>query len=245
MLTATGPATPRTGDPLANGLPLVFTTSIDGKSGLDSIRISPQGGVELHKSGETDAMSGKFITAFNNSNPGTGSLQGEWDVLPSYDFFYWGRTIYQGRLAFVVTWVKIPTLDNGTPIDATPTTVQLMLVSDASPSSLEDYFTSPNERISSSVDIIWNFDSIQSQNAAPSLSIVTIENQNPFYSGLVTIGDEYEYTPLISDLFISGDQTATVGLGGETCSAACVIDRLLNNRLQSPVNGRYVLGYRD
>lgn len=240
IVTSVGPESQNT--TLADGLPLGFTTEVAQASGLDRIRIFPQGVVQLHSSGSTDLLSGASVAAFGNVNLGNGSLQGPWNELPDYDFFYWGRTSYQGRLAFVITWVKIPTLDNGNLIDATPTTVQLMLVSGASPDSLNNYFSNPDQQPPTEVDVIWNFDSIQSQGAAPLFVTVNNDDPNDLYSGIATYSNGN--TSLISDAFTTGDQTATVGLGNESCDSGCVSARLIGNKLQSTANGRYVLGIR-
>jgi hypothetical protein len=90
MMTSEGPIEfdlGETPDQLADGLPLGFTTSTGGQENLDSVRILPQGIVQLHSTGDGDPESGVGISAFANIALGNGSIQGNWDSLPDYDFF--------------------------------------------------------------------------------------------------------------------------------------------------------------
>ena len=248
IMTSAGPVQvdlSETPSEVADGLPLGFTTNAGGQDNLDSVRILPQGIVQLHSSEENDPLNGVAISAFGNTALGNGSIQGTWDELPEYDYFYWGRTEYQGRLAFVVTWVKMPSLDtDSNPISGGSTTMQLMLVSDSDPSGLGDYFSLPEERQNSNVDIIWNYDSIQPQGAVNFLTDFPADNSVPipFYAGIFSTTDGL--TPLVSDAFTTGGVSTKVGLGEGDCVALCVSEHLLENRLQSPVNGRYVIGLR-
>jgi hypothetical protein len=248
IMTSAGPEQvdlSETPSEVADGLPLGFTTNAGGQDNLDSVRILPQGIVQLHSSEENDPLNGVAISAFGNTALGNGSIQGTWDELPEYDYFYWGRTEYQGRLAFVVTWVKMPSLDtDSNPISGGSTTMQLMLVSDSDPSDLGDYFSLPEERQNSNVDIIWNYDSIQPQGAVNFLTDFPADNSVPipFYAGIFSTTDGL--TPLVSDAFTTGGVSTKVGLGEGDCVALCVSENLLENRLQSPVNGRYVIGLR-
>jgi hypothetical protein len=248
MMTSEGPIEfdlGETPDQLADGLPLGFTTSTGGQENLDSVRILPQGIVQLHSTGDGDPASGVGISAFANIALGNGSIQGNWDSLPDYDFFYWGRTVYQGRLAFVVTWVKIPSLDSdSTPFSGDTTTMQLILVSDSHPSELGDYLANPEGAQNSNVDIIWNYDTIRHQGA---ISLLTVtqdlgSTQIPFYAGVFSPSPMS--TPLVSDAFTTGASSTKVGLGEGECDALCVSENLLDNRLQSPIDGRYVMGFR-
>lgn len=262
-----------------NGIPLGFTTNHFGSEDFDSVRIFPNGAVQLHSSlNGNDQDQGRILAAFGNLAMSNGSIQGEWQERPDYDFFYWGRTLYQGRIAFVVTWVNIPTTDysgdqSGDPIPSLePSTMQLILVSDSNLDAFEGYVSSnPQERTTSDMDIVWNYKSIQSQGAIP-----LFESQNnypeyaggPFFSGLLE-QPEGVY-PLISEEDIANEGGLPVGMGQNAplpdencdeacvanhiqsnpdlenaCNAACVASNLLSNRLQSPVNGRYVLGFRE
>jgi hypothetical protein len=249
VITSEGPVEPGLpGSAIADGLPLGFLTSIDGDV-VDSIRISPKGFVQLHESGDEFATNGHMVAAFANQELNNGILQGEWSQLPDFDFFYWGRTEYQGRLAFVVTWVMIPTLDNEIVVED-PTTMQLMFVSDRTESTLGDYFENPDDASVSNVDIVWNFHSIQGEGSSGGI----VSSQPPLegesdtvstYSGI--FDSQLSGLTLISDAFMSDNQTGFVGNGSSgsvDCDASCVAGNLLTNRLQSPVDGRYVLGYR-
>jgi hypothetical protein len=225
----------------------------------DSIRITPHGVVQVHDSRNPDENAGHYISAFGNLAMSNGVLQGNWEELPEYDFFYWGRTVYQGRLAFVVTWVKIPTvefqssngLDYGVPKPGLePTSVQLMLVSDSYLGQLDEYLVAdPEDRPLSNVDLIWNFSEIQSEDAvalygdAESASdpLQVFSGTWQFMSG---------HVPLFSDEMTEADSTGLgsdlgLGVASESCDTDCVVTGLLSNKLQSPINGRYVLGYRD
>jgi hypothetical protein len=222
----------------------------------DSIRITPYGAVQVHDSRNPDENAGHTISAFGNLAMSNGALQGNWEEFPEYDFFYWGRTVYQGRLAFVVTWVKIPTvefqssdgLNYGVPKPGLePTSVQLMLVSDSYLDLLGEYLDSDiEERPLSNVDLIWNFSEIQSEDAvalygdAESLTdpLQVFSGTWQFMSG---------HTPLFSDEMTEADFSNDVGLGvaSESCDTDCVVTGLLSNKLQSPIDGRYVLGSRD
>jgi hypothetical protein len=244
------------------GLPLGFTTSIYGGTGnYDSVRILPQGVVQLHDSTDTDPLAGHIVSAFGNAAMSNGVLQGNWNELPDYDFFYWGRTIYQGRVAFVITWVKIPTVEYSTSLttgaqigdpiaDLEPTSVQLMLVSDSTVADARIYAgADPDERAVSDVDIIWNFDSIQAEGAQNLLTtgVGTLDTDEsiaqPFYSG--TFDFNGTYSLLISDDSIEDEVYAQIGVVRDDCPVLCVATELLGNKFQSPVNGRYVMGYRD
>ena len=249
-------------DELPAGLPLGFTTSVYGGTGnYDSVRILPQGVVQLHDSTDTDPLAHHIISAFGNAAMSNGVLQGNWNELPDYDFFYWGRTIYQGRVAFVITWVKIPTVEYSTSVttgaqigdpiaDLDPTSVQLMLVSDSTFEEFGEYMeATPETRAHSDLDIIWNFDSIQAVGAQNLLTtgagnLNTEESTaQPLYSGTFTFNDSY--SSLISDESIETEELAQIGVVRDNCNATCVATELLSNKFQSPVIGRYVMGYRD
>ncbi|NBO35469.1 MAG: fibronectin type III domain-containing protein, partial [Actinobacteria bacterium] len=238
------------------GLPLGFTTHVfGGTENFDSVRILPYGAVQIHDSSDTDFESGRIVSAFGNIAMSNGALQGNWSELPDYDFFYWGRTIYQGRVAFVITWVKIPTvefrtLDSdiqiGEPIAGLePTSVQLMLVSDSDSNDFETYMNvETSARAISDVDMIWNFDSIQSE-GAQNLIVTPEPDFQPLFSGMYTFNGDLTLG-LPTDALIESDLDTLVGVGRESCSTAtCIASELLSNKFQSSVTGRYVVGFRD
>lgn len=268
---------------IPNGIPLGFSVNRFGSDPMDSIRILPNGVVQLHSSSAgQDLTNGQVISVFGNLAMGNEVLQGEWHERPDFDFFYWGRTLYQGRVAFVVTWVKIPTYDynsgpSSSPISGLePTTVQLMLVSDQNVDDFEFYVENPEDRTTSNLDLIWNYKNIQSSGA---VSPFETPAYLPRYASGPLFAGEVEYpsnvSPLISDAFINSDvetfdsSDRPIGMGqnalspdmdcdqdcvngmlatnpdlGDSCDADCVATNLLTSRLQSPVNGRYVLGFR-
>lgn len=274
VMTSQGAIAGQPGE-IAPGLPLGFSFNLGGEIAqyqqqeivqLDSIRILPQGVVELNTAENPLIENSRYISAFGNMAMGNGALEGNWDELPEYDFFYWGRTVHNGNVAFVVTWVKMPTLHgglspitqtiNGVPSEGlTPSTMQLMLVSDQSYENWLDGYRVDSQPDLSDVDIIWNFDELQPESAYSFQRTVDVEdNVLSIFSGLsILSGDSAtSFTPLIGDANISGLTEEPIGqTKPETveCDTSCrnaeVTDALVSNHLNTSVTGRYVMGVRD
>jgi len=125
-----------------------------------------------------------------------------------------------------------------------------MLVSDSYLGQLEEYLEADLEdRPLSNVDLIWNFSEIQSEDAVALYGDAeSASDPLQVFSG--TWQFMSSHIPLFSDEMTEADSTGLgsdlgLGVASNMCDTACVVDGLLSNKLQSPIIGRYVLGYRD